>query len=491
MNNGENELQTVDVEKIRTAIKLHTPIEVTSYTLPRNMEIYIQQVMDTFLHECHQDHMTGYLNFCLGELLTNSKKANTKRIYFKLNNLDINNQDDYERGMENFKTDTLNNIEYYLGEQKIAGLYIKFSIQLGDDYIKVEIKNNSVLTPWEKERITTKLESVDKYKAEKDGFVKSLDQTEGAGLGIIIIILMLEKVGLTKENYRVFSTDDETITQIILPLDTQIQSGIETGCLECVKAQPDIPVLEEVFDELEEELNKPVLDKKKITQIISRDVTLTCLLLKQSNKKETDCIKISTALDIIGFENLKKIYNRQNKELRIIKRSDDIHDFWTHSYHSAFYAYNFVRNFDKNNEFDPEEMYIFALLHCLESILLETASSENKHNLMSSFEKKGITPEDFALLKQDHCHGSSCCLVAQTWGLPQKLEKQMLLYREPEKIKGENKRFSYLLYLSEIIQYYKEKRIAFYQINKEACKEFEIDSEEKLNYIISKLEEAL
>lgn len=491
MDRSEKELQTVDVEKIRTAIKLHTPIEVTTYTLPRNMEIYVQQVMDTFLQECHQEHMIGYLNFCLGELLTNSKKANTKRIYFKLNKLDIFNKDDYLRGMENFKVDTLNNIEYYLGEQKIAGLYIKFSIQLGDDYIKVEIKNNSVLTPWEEERINDKLTSVDKYKKEKDGFVKSLDQTEGAGLGIIIIILMLEKVGLTKENYKIFSTDTETITQIILPLDTKVQSGIETGCLECVKAQSDIPILEDAFDELEEELNKPVLDKKKITQLISKDVTLTCLLLKHANKKETDCTKISTALDIIGFENLKKIYKRTNKELRIIKTDEDIHGLWPHSYQSAFYAYNFVKNFDTKNEFDAEEMYIFALLHCLESILLETATSSSKKKLMEDFEKKGITPMDFALLKQDHCHGSSSCLTARTWGLPAKIEKQLTLYREPEKAAGENRRFSYLLYISEIIQYYKEKKIDFYQINAEAKKEFDIDCKEKLDFIIKKLEEAL
>lgn len=491
MDYGEIELQNVDLEKIRTSIKLHTPIEITSYTLPRNMETYIQQVMGTFLHECHQDHMTGYLNFCLGELLTNSKKANTKRIYFKLKGLDINNKEDYENGMVSFKADTLNNIEYYLSEQKIAGLYIKFSIQLGDDYIKVEIKNNSVLTPWEEERIKTKLENVETYKEEKDGFVNSLDQTEGAGLGIIIIILMLEKIGLTKENYKIFSTDTETITQIVLPLNTEVQSGIETGCLECVRSQSEIPVLEDALEELEEELNKPALDKKKITGIISRDVTLTCLLLKHVTIKETDCIKISTALDIIGFENLKKIYNRNNKELRVIKREEDIHQFWPHSYQSAFYAYNFVKNFDIDHQFDPEEMYIFSLLHCLESILLETASAENKKRLMDNFQEKGITPEDFALLKQDHCHGSSRCLVAQTWGLPVKLEKQLVLYREPEKIEEENKRFSYLLYLAEIFQYYKEERIAYYQINENALKEFNIDSEEKLQFIISRLEEAL
>ena len=263
MRSGENELQSVDIEKIRAAIKLHTPIEITTYTLPRNMEIYIQQIMDTFLTECHQNHMIGYLNFCLGELLTNSKKANTKRIYFSQRGLDLNDKEDYEKGMKTFKEDTLNNIDYYLTEQKKAGLYIKFEIQLIDDFIKIQIKNNALLCPFERERIDEKLKSVENYTTEKDALEKLLDQTEGAGLGIIIIILMLEKIGLSKEDYKVYTNETETITEIVLPLNTEVQTGIETACLECVKTQTEIPVLDEALEELTEELSKPVLNKKK------------------------------------------------------------------------------------------------------------------------------------------------------------------------------------------------------------------------------------
>ena len=73
----------IDKEKIRVSVGLQLPIEITSYTLPRNTEVYIRNVMEMFLEECHQDHLKEYLNFCLSELLTNAKKANTKRVYFK------------------------------------------------------------------------------------------------------------------------------------------------------------------------------------------------------------------------------------------------------------------------------------------------------------------------------------------------------------------------------------------------------------------------
>lgn len=488
MSNNENELQSVDVEKIRSSIKLHTPIEITSYTLPRNMEIYIQQVMDTFLTECHQNHMIGYLNFCLDELLTNSKKANTKRVYFKQRNLDVNNREDYEKGMKTFKEDTLNNIDYYLTEQKKAGLYIKFQIQLIDDFIKIEIKNNSLLSPMEKERIDEKLASVVNYSTERDALEKLLDQTEGAGLGIIIIILMLEKIGLKLEDYKVFTTDTDTVIQIILPLNTEVQTGIETACLECVKTQTEIPVVEEVLLELTQELNKPVYDKKKITGIISRDVTLTCLLLKHACVKESNCSKISTALEIIGYENLKKIYNTSNSEIRIIKQKDDLKGRWKQSYETAFYAYNLAKNFKIETDFDDEEIYLIGLLHNLENILIETATKEQKKILMSSILEKGITEADFNLLRYEHCCGASECLIAKAWSLPKKLTDLALCINHVEKAaSGENK-LAYLLYIAEMMQHYKNKQMEFYQIDEYIRNMFKIDSEEKLNLIISKLE---
>ena len=72
MNEIEERLE-VDREKIKNAIRLQMPIEITSYTIPRNMEVYILSVLKIFLEECHQEHMQDALYFCIVELLTNAK----------------------------------------------------------------------------------------------------------------------------------------------------------------------------------------------------------------------------------------------------------------------------------------------------------------------------------------------------------------------------------------------------------------------------------
>ncbi|WP_242457250.1 hypothetical protein [Treponema zioleckii] len=65
------------------AIRAGIPLSITTYTLPHEMEMYMEDVLTAFLQEMEQPQMIEYLKYCLNELITNAKKANTKRIYFK------------------------------------------------------------------------------------------------------------------------------------------------------------------------------------------------------------------------------------------------------------------------------------------------------------------------------------------------------------------------------------------------------------------------
>ena len=73
----------LDLSKVKMAIRAGIPLSITTYTLPHEMELYMDSVLAAFLEELNQHHMIEYLTYCLNELVTNSKKANTKRIYFK------------------------------------------------------------------------------------------------------------------------------------------------------------------------------------------------------------------------------------------------------------------------------------------------------------------------------------------------------------------------------------------------------------------------
>ena len=155
----------VDQEKVNLAIQTGIPLTVTTYTLPPEMEGYIVDILSVFLKQLNMDNLFEGLSYSVKELVNNAKKANTKRIYFALKNLNLNNRDDYAKGMENFKMDTINNIHYYLDEQRKQGYFIKIIFQMRNNKIKIEIRNRAELTVHEYKRIHDKITRAQIYSS--------------------------------------------------------------------------------------------------------------------------------------------------------------------------------------------------------------------------------------------------------------------------------------------------------------------------------------
>ena len=128
-------------------------------------------------------------------------------------------------------------------------------------------------------------------------FKNVLDQSEGAGLGIIIIILMLQKVGLTKENYQVFSDDDETVTRIILPCNKVVYSGAEMLTYEFVNLEDTIPILKESFDQANKIVNTDgPLDRNALYEVVRKDLSLALLPFKDVLEKDKKCFDLKKAI---------------------------------------------------------------------------------------------------------------------------------------------------------------------------------------------------
>src|SRR5512138_568832 len=147
----------VDVPKIKKAAHNAIPLTITTYTLPHDMETYMEEVLEVFLAELGQAKLKDYLSYCLRELAVNAKKANTKRVYFETRGLDLSDADDYEEGMKTFKDDTLENIQVYLQKLKEKGLYVKILFHAQGANIKIEVRNNVEISKTEYLRIHDKL----------------------------------------------------------------------------------------------------------------------------------------------------------------------------------------------------------------------------------------------------------------------------------------------------------------------------------------------
>ena len=209
----------VDVDKVNQAIKMEVPLVMTTYTLPRKVEQYIEQVVSIFLDYVKQSRLRDNVIYCIQELVVNAKKANTKRVYFIDRGLDLNDKNDYQQGMTTFKDDTLNNIDYYLDLQRQQGLYIKLILHLKNNRITIEVRNNATITASELDRIQKRLQKAKEFQTMEEAIVHLLDDTEGAGLGLVMLVVMLKRLGLESNAFEILKAGNETVARIVIPKD--------------------------------------------------------------------------------------------------------------------------------------------------------------------------------------------------------------------------------------------------------------------------------
>ena len=215
MKVSENELSVDDIQSIRDAVRERRPVNFYCYTLTLEQKKRFQKILEVFLEECDEAYLFNCLSYCLFELLDNASKANAKRIYFKEHNLNINDEADYKSGMKDFKNTLDENALHYQEELKAGKLKVHLLLT-ADDVITITVTNNTKITDLEYLRIKEKIEKTKIYNTMADA-INDIDQTEGSGLGIITVLIMLKKLGLAADHLKFKTTDSETVATIEIP----------------------------------------------------------------------------------------------------------------------------------------------------------------------------------------------------------------------------------------------------------------------------------
>ena len=301
----------VDEEKIKKAVQSGIPLTITTFTLPHEIEIYVEQVLTFFLRQVDQEKLKDYIVYCVQELAINAKKANTKRVYFAERGLDLENQEDYKLGMSTFKEDTLSNIGHYLKMQKDKGFFIKLIFQVKKNVIYIEVRNNIVITKTELVRIHDKLARSRQYDNLQDALSQILDDSEGAGLGLVILVLMLKKMGLDEDCFDILGTENETIARIIIPLDKTRLENLSVLSKTIVDNVNSLPKFPENIVMIQQMINDPRSEMADIARQISMDPAFTADLLKIVNSAQYMLAKkvdsISEAVKLVGMRGIKNL----------------------------------------------------------------------------------------------------------------------------------------------------------------------------------------
>ncbi len=206
----------IDKKEIENAVFKNENIEFEGYTATRDFQLTANKILAFFLSACKKECFLSSLAYSSSELLGNADKANIKRCFCEECNLDINNPIDYEAAMIDFKVEISSNLKHYRELQEKNRLYIKYNLSYIDGVISLKIINKATLTDDEKLKIRKKFERARQYHSIEEAYT-TIDQSEGSGLGIIIIVLMLKQIGLGPECFNIESKNGETISSVLIP----------------------------------------------------------------------------------------------------------------------------------------------------------------------------------------------------------------------------------------------------------------------------------
>ncbi|HZK20617.1 MAG TPA: HDOD domain-containing protein, partial [Treponemataceae bacterium] len=371
------------------------------------------------------------------------------------------------------------------------GYYVKTIFHVKNDLIRIETRNNAALTRFEFKRIHDKIARAHQYKNINDAFSQVLDETEGAGLGIVIMILMLEKINVSDENFIVLSENGETIVRILLPLNKTTQDEIQTFSKELVTLVDSLPQLPDNIVSISKLLNDPKSKLSDIAKQISNDVALTADLLRIANSaafsRVNPCTRIHEAITRIGTRGLQNMLLSIGAISSLGSSTKQQKALWKHSYQVAFYSFNIARMCCTSSQTNIQDSYVCGLLHDMGRVVFESAHP----NLLDSFKKKctkkALTPELFEKLAAGVNHAEIGAEIAKKWNFPDSIVNSIRYHHSPEKAPEEFKTLTSIIYLANMISHYQAGSVDFYQIDPKILKLITVSNEVELEALSAKL----
>ncbi|HNX58100.1 MAG TPA: HDOD domain-containing protein, partial [Spirochaetota bacterium] len=298
---------------------------LTAQILSKRDRIFLLESVITIIREC----------------VFNAVKANAKRVYFEREGTVITNPAEYERLISAFKEKIMMNFPDMQSPLAMSVYRAEFTITGKSDGITISVTNNVPLLAPEKQRINERIANANKYNDFTEVYDEMYDDTEGAGLGIILTILILKNSGIT--NAFSINADDKNTTATVTIPDTlrphELSTKVKAQIIEQISVLPTMP---HTTVELINMCDNPNTQISKMSSKITSDPSLTADILKLANSagffasRKID--NINEALVRIGLKNLKFMLIATSSKTILEKRYKKFESIWNHCIKTAFYA---------------------------------------------------------------------------------------------------------------------------------------------------------
>ncbi len=494
MESGTDKNYSIHPQDYKKAIANDTDFYIQFHTFTHDVEGAITRCVHRYLEHNDLHYIRNQIINIVKELVNNAIKANLKRIYFKTKGFDIEKTEDYRVGMETFKDDA------YVGDNSAmlemlekSNLVVRISFRTADEYLYINVINNVPILDGELFKINARVKKAYKYRDISEAFDEVLDDSEGAGLGLIMAMMIFKNIGMPPEAFKIYRKDNLTISAIAIP---QTMDRVRTRIRivdEIMREIEEIPAFPENIIRIQKLCANPDATLKEIAGAISLDPGLTTSILKLANSagyitaKKTETIE--DAVKIIGVKGINTLLIATGVFKVMDARYKRSESIWKDSYKRAAYAYKIAIQLRKSKASDFT--YLAALLSDIGYIVMLSLKSKILKRLHEMAGFKGV--DDYNLLEEISLglsHSALGGMIFKKWNFNESLVQIIENHHRPHMAPTNLKQIIYIVYLADCMVEIEKNRFRYELIDEDVLEYFKLEERASFDMLSKILQEA-
>jgi putative nucleotidyltransferase with HDIG domain len=300
---------------------------------------------------------------------------------------------------------------------------------------------------------------------------------------------MLKKMGLDEDCFDITGTDKETIAKIIIPLDQARVENISILSTTIVDNVNSLPQFPENIILVQQLINDPDSEMTDIARQISMDPALTADLLKIVNSAQYMLSKkvdsISEAVKMVGIRGIRNLLYSYGTQKILGDETADKKNLWEHSYKTAFYAFNLIKNFRKDRNL-LDDVYVGGILHDMGKIIFSNVHPELLNNIKNFCTEKNLPASTFEDLAAGMNHAEIGALIAEKWNFPEGLVTAIRFHHDPTSAPAESRDLVDTVYLANMFCELEAGNVTFDQFDLAVLDNFGITSKKQIEGLLER-----
>ena len=452
---------------------------------------FISGFLFRLLSRLNMGFLSELLVVLLKEITSNCSKANAKRIFLEENKLSVATREQYDQAIGRFSEEVLAQWDTFISSHSNTQYHIDVTLEKTAEGLLLTVENNVQLMPFEWDRIKARIESFHKYQSIDLAFAEIRDSSEGAGLGIVMTLLLLRNAGIAPESFRIVSSEGSTRTSVLVPprvVPPEVASSIKAEILAECEALPSFP---ESINGLIQLCNSDSVSLQLIAERIQRDPGLTAQILRVVNSagymSRNRNPTLTDAVKIIGLKVIRNLLmvSGARSVINSRYRYRELEQIWDGANRVSFFARRLARRKDATT---AESATVAGLLFELGKIILFA--------MRPDFEKRVQDLQGEGRIRSSHLleeialgisHPEIGALVAEKWKFPAPLLAAILYQQKPLEAPAEYADLVRSVYLGIRIQEAASGRAHYYSVEPEILDEFEIGSSDRFDELVQQM----